>query len=211
MNTNLSSILEEVSKNPFEKQVIATPHTGFVTFAVEEGAKVKGTSGKWLQRPGSLLFTIERELNPKKIFSPCEGEVFGLRKELEGAFIEAFEPVMSIRYRLTKEKIIERILTQVLSIFPAPQRARYFLSPEFTAAIEKNACPAIKQGDETFIISLMKRDTILPYTGESGVVQNIFFKSGSIVEEGAPLIGVCQPDQLESIHKLIAQIKNDWQ
>ncbi len=211
MDTNLNTILEEIRQNPFEKQVITTPHTGVLTFSVKEGAQVKGPGGKWLQRPGSLLFTVERELNSKKIFSPCAGEVSWLHTELEGSFTEAFEPVLTIQYRLTKEKVIERILKQVLTVFAAPQRARYFLSPDFSAAMEKNACPAIKPGDEIFIMSLMKRDTILPYSGDGGVVQNVFFKSGSIVDEGTPLIGVCPPENLESIQKLIAQVRSEWE
>ena len=68
----------------------------------------------------------------------------------------------------------------------------------------------MKAGDEIIIMSLMKRDTPVYYSGESGVIHSIYFQPGISVDQGAPLIGVCPTDKLPLIKKIITKVKADW-
>ena len=209
---NLNDLLRRYRTHPFEDYVVETPHTGKINLKVEQGQEVQGPSGKWGQKPGTLLFVLERERNPKKIYSKSTGVVAEVRKDLDNSFVEAGEPVLTIQHRLNKEEIIDRILKEVLSIYSAPQRARYFLMPEISAQLEKNSEKGvpIKSGDEILIMSLMKRDTILEYDGEPGVIYKVYFQSGQTVEQGQPLLGVCPPTKLQYVQKVVQRIRTEW-
>ncbi len=213
MDINLNDLLRRYKSHPFEDYKLETPHTGIISFKVEDGQPVKGPSGKWLHKPGTLLYVLEREKNPKRIYAPCSGEVVHVRTELDGQFVEAGEELLSIRHRLDKDEIIDRILTQVLFIFGAPQRARFFLIPEMATKIERKSSGSIcvAPGDEILIMSLMKRDTMIAYAGEPGVIYKVYFKSGDLVEQGAPLLGICSPEKLPYINKVIQRIKTEWE
>lgn len=213
MDINLNDLLRRYKSHPFEDYKLETPHTGTISFKVRDGQPVKGPSGKWLHRPGSLLYVLEREKNPKRIYAPCNGEVAHVRMELDGRFVEAGEEVLSIRHRLGKEEIIDRILTQVLYIFEAPQRARFFLAPETATKIERKSSGSVSvvPGDEILIMSLMKRDTMIAYSGEPGVIYKVYFKSGDLVEQGDPLLGICSPEKLPYVNKVIQRIKTEWE
>jgi biotin carboxyl carrier protein len=118
---------------------------------------------------------------------------------------------MSIRHRLDKDEVIDRILRDVLILFTAPQRARYLLSPEFAVKIEKQGQPSIQPGDEPIIMSLMKRDTNLVYSSTPGVIYKVYFQQGALVEEGAPLLGICQEENLSYIQQVVNKIKTEWE
>lgn len=212
-DVNLNDLLRAFRSHPYEDIPVSTPHTGIVTLKVREGQEVKGPGGPWLNRPGTLLYLLEREGNVKKMTAPCGGTVTGVRHDLDGTFVDAGTTTLSIRHHLGKEEIIDRILTHVLVIFPAPQRARYFFSPEVAASIEKaqGQGVTIKQGDEPVIMSLMKRDTFLSYHGPPGVIYRVYFAPGTIVEEGAPLLGVCPHDKIEYVRKVIQRIRTEWE
>ncbi len=209
---NLNDLLRRYRTHPFEDYVVETPHTGRLQLKVEQGQEVKGPSGKWGQKPGTLLFVLERERNPKKVYSRNTGIISEVRTDLNEAFVEAREPVLTVQHRLNKEEIIDRILKEVLSIYSAPQRARYFLVPEIAAQIEKNIEKgvSIKKGDEILIMSLMKRDTILEYDGEPGVIYKVYFQSGQTVEQGQSLLGVCPPAKLQYVQKVVQRIRTEW-
>ncbi len=213
MDINLNDLLRRYRSHPFEDYLVETPHTGVLTFKVEEGQTVKGPSGKWSQKPGTLLFLLERERNVKKIYSHCSGEVAAVRPELQGKFVEAREIVMAIRHRLGKDEIIDRILTQVLHIFPAPQTARYLLIPDLAKKLEKPSAKGVmvEPGNELLIMSLMKRDTIIEYDGIPGVVFKVYFQSGAMVEQGDPLLGICPPEKLQYVQKVIQRIRTEWE
>lgn len=214
MDINLNDLLRRYRSHPFEDYLVETPHTGLLTFKVKEGQGVSGPSGKWGQKPGTLLFLLERERNVKKIHSHCTGEVVAVRPELQGTFVEAREIVLAIRHRLGKEEIIDRILTQVLHIFPAPQTARYLLVPDLAQKLERPSGArevTLEPGDEALIMSLMKRDTIIEYQGPPGVVFKVYFQSGAMVEQGEPLLGVCPPEKLEYVQKVIQRIRTEWE
>ncbi len=211
MEVNLNDLLRQYRSHPYEDNHVETPHTGVVTFAVEDGQEVEGPSGKWLHRPGTTLFTLEREGNRKKIHAHCSGFVANLRSELNGRFVEAGEPLLSIRHRLSRDEIIDKILTQVLHLFPAPERARYLLTPEAFTKLEKQAAVSVTQGDEIIIMSLMKRDTFIPYEGVPGTVYKVYFKQGDMVEQGAPLLGICPPEKLPYVEKVIQRVRSEWE
>jgi hypothetical protein len=59
-------------------------------------------------------------------------------------------------------------------------------------------------------MSLMKRDTIINYTGESGMIYRVYFQPGELVEQGMPLLGLCQPEKMEYVHKVINRIRTEW-
>ncbi|NPA95386.1 MAG: hypothetical protein GXO58_08165 [Thermodesulfobacteria bacterium] len=212
MEINLNDLLRKYKSHPYEDHSINAPHTGFVHIHVKEGQEVSGPTGKWKHRPGTLLYVLEREGNPKRMTSKYTGFVAELRSHLDGRFVQAGEPIMVIRHRLSRDEIIDRILREVLHIYPAPQRARYFFTPEIGAAIEKAKTKAltIKEGDEILIMSLMKRDTLLSYDGPSGVLYKVYFKHGDLLEQGAPLFGVCAPDRLPFVEKVIQRIRTEW-
>jgi len=213
MDINLNDLLRQYRSHPYEDYRVETPHTGVISFKVSEGQEVVGPSGKWLQKPGTLLFLLERERNEKRIAATCSGTVAELRSDLDGKFIEAGQHVLSIRHKLGRDEIIDRILTQVLSLFTAPQRARYFMAPEVAAKLEKQpkGGVAINPGDEVLIMSLMKRDTITVYDGIPGVIYKVYFKSGDMVEQGAPLLGICPPEKLPYVEKVIQRIRTEWE
>ncbi len=213
MDINLNDILRQYHANPYEEHEICAPHTGTVKFHVREGKETSGPSGQWLHRPGTLLFILERENNPKRINATCNGEVAGVRRELEGRFVEAGTRLLTIRHRLGKDEIIDRILTRVLTVFPAPQRARYYLPPEIAAQMEKKAEPSVslQPGSDAVIMSLMKRDTILKYEGVPGILYKIYFRSGDMVEQDAPLLGICPPENVQYVQKVMDRIRNEWE
>ncbi len=213
MDLNLNELLRQYHANPYEDHEICTPHTGIVTFKVTEGQHTQGPSGQWLHKPGTLLFILERENNPKRITAKCNGQVAEIRHEFEGKFAEAGTPLLKIRHRLTKDEIIDRILTEVLTVFPAPQKARYYLPPDIASQMEKGGetSISIKPGDDVLIMSLMKRDTLLKYEGMPGIIYKVYFKAGDLVEQDAPLLGICPPENVQFVQKIIDRIKNEWE
>jgi hypothetical protein len=63
---------------------------------------------------------------------------------------------------------------------------------------------------ELFIMSRMKREVPLHYSGPDGVIYEIYFKYNDNLESGAPLIGVCPPDHLPVIQDMIARVQTEW-
>ena len=212
MDINLNDLLRHYRTNPYEEHEIRAPHTGLIKFRIQEGEETCGPSGKWLHKPGTLLFILERENNPKRITAEFKGTIAGIRHAIDGCFVEAGTKLLTIRHRLARQEIIDRILTRVLTIFPAPQRARYYLPPEIAMQMEKksDASISLQPGSDAVIMSLMKRDTILKYEGTPGIIYKVYFKSGDMVEQDAPLVGICPPENLQYVQKVIQRIQNEW-
>lgn len=212
-NIDFDAVLRKYRADPFEYVKLVTRHTGRVRFKVKEGDEVHGASGEWRHIPGSLLFMLSRERNNKPIHSFTNGVVSELRDDLEGNFVEADETVMTIKHPLTKREIIESILRKVLNNFNAPEKAKYFFPMEIQARIEKfgQRSISVRPGDEIFTMSLMKRDIPVRYTGEPGIIHSVYFKPGVSVEQGEPLIGICPPDTLPLIQKIITRVKAEWE
>ncbi len=209
---DFDEILGKYHSDPYEYVDIFAEHTGKVHFLCEIDSAVDTVSGEWKHIPGTPLFEITRERNLKKITSPTNGVISSLNLDLEGSFVEAGEKLMTIRHPLKKKEIIECILKEVLHVFPAPERAKYFFSLDVQSRIEKKSAKevSVKPGDEIIIMSLMKRDTPVYYNGEAGVIHSVYFKPGVSVGQGDPLIGVCPVDKLHLIKKVITRVKADW-
>jgi hypothetical protein len=139
--------------------------------------------------------------------------VSALRSEQEGQFVEAGEKLITIKHPLKKREIIEGILQKVLYLFRAPEKAKYFFSLDIQARLEKQGVRGvfIEPGEEIITMSLMKRDTPVYYDGKPGIIQSIYMRPGVSVEQGEPLIGVCAPDKLPLIQKIIAHVKAEWE
>ena len=206
---------ETISKykaDPFDYVDIHSVHTGRIRFKVKVGSVVEAVSGEWDHIPGTPLYVLNRERNPKAVRSPTNGEVSFVRDDLEGQFVEAGEKIITIKHPLKKKEIIDGILKKVLYSFVAPERAKYFFSPDIQSRIEKYGQREvfINPGDELFTMSLMKRESPVFYEGEAGIIHSIYFKQGASVDVGDPLIGVCSKEQLPMIQKIITRVKAEW-
>lgn len=210
---HFDEIISRYRSDPFDYVDMFAVHTGKVKFLVDEGAEVEGLTGEWKHIPGSKLYEITRENNAKVVTSQTNGIVSSLRKELDGEFVEAGEKLMTIRHPLKKKEIIESILQEVLFLFPAPERARYYFSMDIQSRIDQKGARSvfIQPGDEIITMSLMKRDTPVFYNGEPGIIHSVYFKPGDSVDLGIPLIGVCAESKLPLVQKIITRVKAEWE
>ena len=210
---HFDEIISRYRSDPFDYVDMYAVHAGQVQFLVEEGAQVEGKTGEWKHIPGSRLYEITRENNTKVITSQTNGVVSSLHKELDGEFVEAGEKLMTIRHPLKKKEIIESILQEVLFLFPAPERARYYFSMDIQSRIDQKGARSVfvQPGDEIITMSLMKRDTPVFYQGEPGIIHSVYFKPGDSVDLGTPLIGVCAESKLPLIQKIITRVKAEWE
>ncbi|WPD24848.1 MAG: hypothetical protein Q3M24_14325 [Candidatus Electrothrix aestuarii] len=210
---HFDEILSRYKSDPYNYVDMHAIHTGKVRFLVEEGAKVEGASGEWMHKPGTRLYEINRERNSKVITSQTNGAVSDIRTELDGQFVEAGEKLLTVRHPLKKKEIIEAILQEVLFLFEAPERARYYFSMDIQSRIEQKGARSvfIQPGDEIITMSLMKRDTPVYYTGEPGIIHSVYFTPGESVDQGKALIGVCAEDKLPIVQKVITRVKAEWE
>jgi biotin carboxyl carrier protein len=211
---NVKEMLEELNASPYEEIEISTPHTGVVEFVgLNAGDRVAGPSGKWLERPGTLLANLTREKNKKPIYATQKGQVMDIRSELEGKFVEAGERLLTIRHFLSKEEVIGRILKKALHLFCAPERAKYYFVPEIDAKIKAGGEQSVKvrEGLDMFIVSRMKRETPLAYSGPEGIIYAVYFQQGDNVDGGQALIGVCPESQLTLIQDVVSRVQGEWE
>lgn len=209
---DFDEIIGKYKTDPYHYVDVLAVHTGRVQFKVVNGDEVNAPSGEWQQIPGTPLYEINRERNPKLIAAQTNGTIMDIRSELDGQFVEAGAKLLTIRHPLKKKEIIESILKEVLYLFPAPETAKYFFALDVQSRIDKKGARSvtIENGDEIITMSLMKRDTPVYYKGEGGVIHSVYFKPGVSVPQGEPLIGVCAPDKLPLIQKIITRVKADW-
>lgn len=209
---DFEEIIGKYKSDPYDYVDVLSVHTGVVTFKVSEGDEVNSSSGEWNHVPGTTLYEINRERNPKLVYSHTNGTISELNGKLEGKFVEAGEKLMTIRHPLKKKEIIENILKDVLYLFPAPEKAKYFFALDIQSRIDKKGAKSVSiaPGDEILTMSLMKRDTPIYYQGEPGVIHSVYFKPGISIDQDTPLIGVCAPDKVPVIQKIITRVKADW-
>lgn len=209
---DFEELLSKYKSDPFDYVDIFSVHTGRVSFKVGVNQEVASASGEWLQVPGTPLYEINRERNPRIVNAQVNGLVAQINTALEGQFVEAGVQLMTIKHPLKKKEIIENILKDVLSLFPAPESAKYFFAMDIQSRIDKKGARAvtIEPGEEILTMSLMKRDTPVYYKGERGVIHSIYFKPGVSVRQGEPLLGVCAPEMLPLIQKIITRVKAEW-
>ncbi len=209
---DFDEIFRKYRSDPYDYIEVLATHTGIVKFLVQEKSKIDAVSGEWQHIPGTSLYQIERERNTKTITAETNGEISSINMELDGQFVEAGENLMTIRHPLKKKEIIENILQEVLYLFRAPERAKYYFALDIQSRVDKKGARSItiKSGDEIIIMSLMKRDTPVYYNGDKGVIHSVYFTPGVTVDQGVPLIGVCPVDKLPLIQKVITRVKADW-
>lgn len=210
---NISALLDEIKASPYREITVTTPHTGTVTFAgLKEGQEVLGPQGQWKERPGTLLATLERERNPKPVLAMEKGIISRIFSEREGQFVEAGTPLMVIRHMLTRDEVEHTILKKALSLFTAPERAKYYFTPEVDKKIRAadSHSVVVRDGMELMIMSRMKREVPLYYSGPEGVIYAVYFKYNENIDAGAPLIGVCPQDQLPAIQDVIMRVRTEW-
>ncbi|WP_031482125.1 hypothetical protein [Maridesulfovibrio frigidus] len=211
---NIKELLEEIKASPYEEVEISVPHTGIVEFSdLKVGDKVSGPTGEWKEKPGTVLAKLTRERNTKAIPAPEKGEIVSIRHDLEGKFVEAGEVLLKIRHFLSKEEVIQLILKKALFLFNAPEKAKYYFTPEIDTKIKGSGERSVKVRDglELFIVSRMKRETPLNYTGPEGIIYAVYFHNGDNVDGGQALIGVCPEDQLKHIQDVVNRIQSEWE
>jgi hypothetical protein len=211
---DITRLLEEIKASPYEEMVILAPHTGVLHFAeLKEEARVTGPGGTWKERPGTLLATMVREHNERPITATQKGVVSEVRRELEGTFVEAGTPLVTLRHFLSKDEVLQRILRQALYLFSAPERAKYYFTPsvDLKVKVSGSRSVTVNEGMELFIVSRMKRETPLYYTGPEGVIYSVYFQHNENMDAGAPLIGVCPPDQLADIEDVVMRVQTEWE
>ena len=210
---DVTKLLEEIKASPYEELLITAPHTGVVEFdRIEKSVRVIGPSGTWKEKPGTRLAVIERERNKKPIYAPQKGEVDEVYSQWEGKFVQAGTPLVKLRHFLSKDEVQEIILKRTLHPFYAQERAKYYFIPEIEKKINASGCRAVtvKDGMELFIMSRMKRETPVHYSGPEGIIYAVYFGYGENVDSGQPLIGVCPPDLLHVIEDVVLKVQTEW-
>lgn len=210
---DISALLEEIKAAPYRDIVITAPHTGRVTFTeLDPGTKVVGPQGTFKEKPGTLLATLERERNPKNIHAPEKGEISILHNELEGQFVQAGTELAILRHLLTRSEVESLILKQALYMFRAPERAKYYFTPEVDKKIRASDAHSVtvRDGMDIMIMSRMKREAPLRYDGPGGVIYAIYFKYNENMDAGDPLLGICPQDQLPEIQEVIMRVQTEW-
>lgn len=210
---DITKLLEEIKASPYEEQTIYAPHSGKITFAdLKKGDKVHGPMGQWKEVAGTTVAFIEREKNKKPICAVEKGSVETVHTELDGTFVEAGTPLVTLRHFLSKDEVLTIILKKALHLFEAPERAKYYFAPDVDKKLKASGSRAVTvhDGQEVFIMSRMKREAPLHYSGPTGVIYEIYFQYNENVDTGAPLIGVCPPDQLEMVEDVVIRVQTEW-
>ena len=210
---DVRQLLEEIKASPYEEIAINAPHTGVVRFAVETpGAQLMGPSGMWMEKPGTVIAHLERENNAKPLFAPQKGELKAVEATLAGTFVQEGTRLATIRHYLTRDEVIELILKRTLHLFTAPDRAKYYFAPEVDQKVKASGARAVQvmPGMDLFIMSRMKREVSVPYSGPVGQIYSVYFGLDQVVDAGEPLIGVCPGDQLPLIQEVVARVRSEW-
>ncbi|EFL50214.1 conserved hypothetical protein [Solidesulfovibrio fructosivorans JJ]] len=211
---DVKALLEKIKASPYEEIVVAAPHTGVVRFAdIDAGTRVVPTSGSYGEKPGTLLAKLTREHNDKPIYAEAKGVIGQVRRELEGTFVEAGAELGVIRHYLSKDEVIASILQQVLYLFRAPERAKYYFIPSVDKKVKASGprSVTVKDGMELFIVSRMKREKPLTYEGPEGIIYAVYFQHDLNVDQGAPLVGVCPESQTSLIQDVVNRVRTDWE
>ena len=133
--------------------------------------------------------------------------------DLEGKFVEAGTKLAVIRHFLSKDEVIAAILRQVLYLFTAPERAKYYFIPSVDKKVKASGPHSVKvqSGMELFIVSRMKREKPLVYEGPEGIIYAVYFQHDQNVDQGAPLVGVCPASQTSLIQDVVNRVRTDWE
>ena len=210
---DITALLEEIKQHPYTDLSIKTPHTGKIEFSnLKEGDKVTDATGEFKEFPGTKIAVITRENNPRFIHACQKGIIQKLHKEYDNGFVEAGVEIGILRHFLTKEEVINTILQKTLHLFLAPERAKYYFIPDIDTKVKVygNRSVTVTDGMELFIVSRMKREVPLRYTGPNGIIYQVYFSHNQNVDVNQPLIGVCSPDQVETIEDVVSRVNHEW-
>lgn len=212
--TDVQALLEQYRKEPYERFTLSTPCSGIVSFnaTLKEGDTVFPALGEWKEIPATVLATVLREGVHKVISSDKKAVVRELCTQYQDTFVEAGTPILALEHYLTKEEVIERILKKTLSLFCAPERAKYYFVPDIQKKIAASGAESVRveSGMPLFVMSRMKREITIPYEGKSGVIYGIYAAPTATVDIGEPLIGVCDESMLPEIAEIIHTIQSQW-
>lgn len=210
---DITKLLEEIKQHPYKDLSIRTPHTGIIEFSnLKEGDKVIDATGEFKEIPGTKIAVITRENNPRFIHACQKGIIQKLHKQYDNSFVESGVEIGILRHFLTKEEVINMILQKTLHLFNAPERAKYYFIPDINTKVKVYGCRSVSvtNGMELFIVSRMKREVPLAYTGPNGIIYQVYFDHNQNVDVNQPLIGVCSPDQVETIEDVISRVNHEW-
>lgn len=211
---DVSKLLEEIQAAPYAEIIVNAPHSGILTFpeCIKAGSRVIGPHGLWKEKEGTLLATIEREKTPRPIYCTEKGEVTLVHDELSGSFVQAGTELMRLRHYLSKDEVLSVILKKALHLFLAPERAKYYFIPSVDVKVAKTGPKSVTvhDGMDLFIMSRMKRESPLAYTGPEGVIYAVYFSHNENMDAGQPLIGVCPPDMVNSIEEVVMRVQTEW-
>ena len=210
---DISKLLEEIQASPYAEITVTAPHSGILTFPdFKVGSRVTGPTGEWKEKEGTLLATLERERNPRPLFAAEKGEITLVREELSGTFVQAGTELLKIRHYLSREEVLSVILKKALHLFPAPERAKYYFVPAVDVKVNVSGPKAISvyDGMDLFIMSRMKRESPLAYSGPEGVIYAVYFSRNENMDAGQPLIGVCPPDMVNAIEDVVMRVQTEW-
>jgi hypothetical protein len=211
---DVKEVLARLHASPYEEISVRTPHCGRARFAITQiGSTVLGPSGQWRENPGTVVVHLEREGVVRPVCAPQKGEVVFLALENDGAFVQAGEELARIRHFLTKDEVLDRILRHALHLFVAPEKGKYYFIPEVDIKVKAKGCRSLRveEGMDLLILSRMKRETSVRYSGPSGLVYTMYFEAGDTVDAGAPLFGVCSEAELPGIEDVVARVMSEWE
>ncbi|MDL2271617.1 biotin attachment protein [Desulfovibrio sp. OttesenSCG-928-I05] len=210
---DVSKLLEEIQASPYAEISVNAPHSGTLTFnGLVPSSRVVGPFGDWKEKKGTLLATIERERNKKPLHATEKGEVMLVHEELAGTFVQAGTEIMRLRHYLSREEVLSIILKKALHLFNAPERAKYYFIPAVEVKVKVSGPKAISvhDGMELFIMSRMKREAPLSYTGPEGVIYAVYFSHNQNMDAGQPLIGVCPPNLVGAVEDAVMRVQTEW-
>jgi acetyl/propionyl-CoA carboxylase alpha subunit len=210
---DVSALLDELKASPYEEMSVCAPVSGVISFAsVKEGDKVAGPGGAWGESPGTHLATVVRERNPRLITAGQKGMIVGIRREFEGKFVEAGTALLVLRHFLSREEALRIILRHALHLFHAPERAKYYFTPavDLKVKVSGSTSVTVSNGMELFIMSRMKRESSVCYSGPEGVIYAVYFKHNTNMDAGEPLIGVFPQSELGNVEKVVLRVQNEW-
>lgn len=210
---DIAEVMEELKAAPYTEREVCAPHTGVISFAnIEEGTRVSGASGTWKEIPGTHIATVTREKNPCRILAAERGVIQKIYRETDGSFVEAGTPLCVIRHYLSRQEVVSKLLKESLYAFCAPERAKYYFVPDVDKKVKILGCRtvSIHNGMELFIVSRMKRETPLCYSGPDGIIYDVYFDQSKNVDAGSPLIVVCPPQQQSAVEDVVARVKSEW-
>ncbi len=210
---DVSKLLEEIQASPYAEIIVTAPHSGSVIFPeIRVGDRVQGPYGPWKEKNGTMLVTLERERNPRPLYAGEKGEVTLVHEELSGTFVQAGTELLRLRHYLSRDEVLNVILKKALSLFVAPERAKYYFVPAVDVKINVSGPKAVSvyDGMELFIMSRMKRESPLAYAGPEGVIYAVYFSHHQNMDAGQPLIGVCPPDMVSAIEEVVMRVQTEW-